>query len=238
MAAAAPVLTGLFTEAATAAATDRLMSSFSSAMSAAKGEDSGDYGLAGKVPKQFTAALKLANPALYAFGKALKPISSFAKALEDWGGSLLASRKHLMAFNGVIAGTVLEAERRSMVRKMGEGRRTSGSTQFMSEQLNELSDQIQPFKDAMTNGFNLLAGSVIKQSTLALQVLLTINQHGRNINNIVDLINNALGMGSQQNQMTRFIDNVRRGFLDRDEEADRELMGGPPPEQRIDFRRR
>ncbi len=223
---AAPVvaaLAPLFAEAAASAASERLASSLTGAMSSARGEGEG-FGLSGKVPKQFTAALKLAFPALALFTKALEPIGSFAKALEDWGDSLLDSQRGLMAFNGAIAGTIIEAERRDIVRKIGQGQRTASSTQFMSEQLSDIKDAIQPFQDAVTNGFNILAGHVLKTGNNVIHISKGVSRTAFLLGKLADWMNSM--MDRQNAPFARFIGQIEKGLLEGVNPEDRDLMGG------------
>lgn len=88
-------------------------------------------------------------------------------ALKRWGEALKTSQEHLRAFNGVIAGTFLESERRDILRNIAAGSRTGASTAYLAQSLSDIKDTIQPYKDIMTNGFNLLAGSLLRLVNLA-----------------------------------------------------------------------
>lgn len=125
------------------------------------------YGLGGNVPPSLSKAAGGLFPVQSLLAKLVKPLTTIPKQIEDWGDSLLQSKRNLMAFNGAIAGTILEAERRDIHRKIEEGQRVSATTGIMSESLSDFKDTMQPIKDVVVNIFNLLATGVIEAANTA-----------------------------------------------------------------------
>lgn len=160
-------------EAAASAAASEGISGLTQALTAASAGGGGGgggltgYGLGGKTPSMPIPGFGLLGKAVTGL---ITPITTLPKQIEDWGQSLLDSKRGLMAFNGAVAGAVLEAERRDIGRKMDEGKRVSATTGFMSEGLSDLKDEIQPLKDAATNGFNLLAGGIMRVASFAAKI--------------------------------------------------------------------
>lgn len=83
-----------------------------------------------------------------------------ATATEDWGRELMDSQKHLMAFNGNIARAFLETERRDILRNIESGKNTGATTSNLANAWNDLKDEMQPFKDVLTNSLNTIAIAV------------------------------------------------------------------------------
>jgi len=208
--------------AASTAATEGLTSALTSALSSGGGGGPGGqtgYGLGGKVPGGVSGVF----PAFAAIGKLVKPITSLPKKLEDWGQSLVDARRNLMAFNGAIAGTLLEAERRDIVRKMGEGQRLSGSTDFLSEGLSDLKDEFQPLKDVIVNGFNMVAGATVRAGSWTTWAIKNGDARLRSLLEIQEWL--ARRGDGDETEFMGFINNIRDGGLDFDDPNDN-LMGG------------
>lgn len=216
--------------AASTAATEGLTAALTQALAGgggggAPGGQTG-FGLGGKVPETFTKGLKGAFPVFALLGKLVKPITTLPKQLEDWGQSLLDARRNLMAFNGAIAGVILEAERRDIVRKMGEGQRVSGSTEFLSEGLSDLKDEFQPLKDVIVNGFNMIAGGVLRVATIATSIL--------KYHPVI-----AIGLGIQRLltgddkdekvAFLRFVDDIKKGAMEEGNDHGALMGNGPDP---------
>lgn len=224
-AAGAAALTPLLEQLALAVATQQISAAGSKIRGAAEEPVGGltGYGLGGKVPSQAQGIASLSGVGIAGrlFGNLIKPLTTIPKALEDWGDSLLDARRNLMAFNGAIAGSILEAERRNIVRKMGEGRRVSGTTKAMSEALSDLKDEFQPIKDVIVNGFNILATAVLSTSSVVT----------KNIGLITPIVPILLWMQdhwlkeeAENPAFLRFIDDIKAGKLE-DDADHRNLMG-------------
>ena len=127
-----------------------------------------------------------------------------------------------MAFNGAIAGTILEAERRDIHRKIGEGKRTAGSTEFMSEGLSDLKDELQPIKDAAVNGFNLIAGSVLRIANVAM----AIAKWHPILAAILAIQEREAMKGQEDSGFLQFVNDIKAGKLDEDNPDPDHLMGG------------
>lgn len=209
--------------AASTAATEGLTAALTSALAGGGGGGGGGgltgYDLGGKVPKVPLPGFGLLGKAM---GALIKPVTTLPKQLEDWGQSLLDSRRNLMAFNGAIAGTIMEAERRDIVRKMEEGRRVSDSTKLMSEELSDLKDEFQPLKDVIVNGFNLIARSSFRNAAFAVKAL---KNHPivAAVLGIQELLTNR-GDG-EGTAFMRFIEDIRKEGFDFNDPNDN-LMGG------------
>ncbi len=210
--------------AASTLATEGLTAALTQALSGGGGGGSGGqtgFGLGGKVPETFSGGLKRSFPVFALLGKLVKPITTLPKQIEDWGNSLLESRRNLMAFNGAIAGVLLEAERRDILRKTEEGQRLSGSTKFLSEGLSDLKDEFQPLKDVIVNGFNLVAGTVTRVAAWAAWIA-KIHPLVHDILEIQKALTKDAG---ESTPFLRFIDQVREGGLDFND-PNNNLMGG------------
>lgn len=106
---------------------------------------------------------------------AMKEMVELPLTIKRWGDSLLESQKHLVAFNSKIAGAYGEAERRDILRDVESGATTSSSTESLSEAMSNFNDEIQPFKDMVTNGLNTLVSTVVQGLTIAIQIGKTTN---------------------------------------------------------------
>lgn len=204
------------------AAIGELTSALQGILSSSQGGSGGGltgYGLGGKTPQLPIPAFGLLGKAA---GALIKPFTTLPKQIEDWGDSLLQSKRNLMAFNGAIAGTLLEAERRDIVRKMGEGQRVSGTTEYLSEGLSDFKDAIQPIKDTLVNFFNLAAGNILRIATIGTKIL----RHTNSMLIVAEFIQrNWPFKGKQENvPFVRFINDVKAGKLDQFND-DRGLMG-------------
>lgn len=71
-------------------------------------------------------------------------------AIMDWSDQLLQSKKHLVQFNGQIARSVLEGERRQIMRNIASGARIGSSDLALQRALDDLKDELQPLKDTVT----------------------------------------------------------------------------------------
>jgi hypothetical protein len=229
------------------AATSDLASAFKDALQQVGGLGGGGgpggggytgYNLGGKVPTQLSGGLT--NPAskipgMGMIGKAIgavqsklygviEPLVTLPKALEDWGSSLIDSRRDLMAFNGVIAGAILETERRGILRKMKSGEAVSGSTANLGEALSDFMDEIQPIKDLIVNGFNTLAAGALKIAT----ILAMIGRVAESVNDTITWMQNNWPFSSGKNdderqEWVKFLDDIQAKGL-REFQRDDDLM--------------
>lgn len=117
---------------------------------------------------------KAMNPFSVMNGELLTHAAKLPGLLEEWGEGLVESKRHLMQFNGTLAQSFLEAERRGLIRNIESGERTSGATAGLSDALQDLADAVQPIKDAVTvvvaRGVEVLVRSV----TTGLNILETL----------------------------------------------------------------
>jgi hypothetical protein len=211
-------------EAAASAAASEGISGLTQALTAATAGGGGGgggltgYGLGGKTPNMPIPGFGLLGKAVTSL---IKPITTLPKQIEDWGQSLVDSKRNLMAFNGAIAGSILEVERRDMMRKMDEGKRVSSTTGFMSEGVSGFKDEIQPLKDVVSNGFNLLAGSIMRVASFAAKIA-----KWHPIIAAILKIQEELALRNQTDaRFVKFIDDIQKGDL-RQFNDDKNLM--PP----------
>jgi len=85
--------------------------------------------------------------------------------VEKWGQSLRKTTEHLTAFNGTLAFSHLEFERRGMVRNIESGQRIGGKSAGMHEALSDLLDEMQPLRDAVTNVTNVVLTKILELMT-------------------------------------------------------------------------
>jgi hypothetical protein len=141
------------------------------------------------------------------FENPLRKVTTSMKALADtvielpgairhWGDALTESQRHLRDFNGVIAYAMLESERREIVRNIAIGGRTGASTANLTKALDDLKDEVQPYKDLITNGFNnvvallaVIMTNTIKAGTTMADIAARLAGYGV----VVDLIKKWLG---------------------------------------------
>lgn len=83
-------------------------------------------------------------------------VGTMPARIERWGEALHESQRNLMAFNGQIAKSFIERERRGMLRSFDSGKRTAGTTERLGESLEDLKDTLQPYRDLLTNMSNQL----------------------------------------------------------------------------------
>lgn len=95
--------------------------------------------------------------------------------MEGWAEGLKESRRHLTQFNANIASTFLRSERAEIVRNIGSGARTSGSTEYMVSALDELKDTIQPIRDLISNALMLVLAKIATDLNTGIKVILILN---------------------------------------------------------------
>jgi hypothetical protein len=91
-------------------------------------------------------------------------LSKLPAHIVKWSESLVESQRSISKFNGTLAMTFAQQERRGIVRAIESGERTGGATSELSNSLQDLYDQLQPIKDevtvvvskALTHGVQLL----------------------------------------------------------------------------------
>lgn len=94
---------------------------------------------------------KLAGDVLGAHpAELVRDISQLPQKIKNWGEALVESQRSISRFNGVLALTFAEQERRGVIRAIQSGGRTGGATSELSGKLQDLYDQIQPIKDQVT----------------------------------------------------------------------------------------
>ncbi len=116
----------------------------------------------------FGRGAMIAASGLAAVGAAAIAIPTVIKG---WSESLVEGKRGLMAFNGAIAGVILRAEQRQIERKIESGTRTSGTTRFLSDGLESLKDEIQPFRDFVSNAIAIPLGVIIRGISLGVKML-------------------------------------------------------------------
>jgi len=92
-------------------------------------------------------------------------------AILDWGQALKDSKRHLVQFNGVIAGAYMASERRDILRNIESGKKIAGSTKNLSESLSDFKDELQPIRDTLTIAINTLSAVALDMGTGILSVL-------------------------------------------------------------------
>lgn len=117
--------------------------------------------------RQLTSALKGPLGPLKELGTTLVRFPGY---LQDWGDSLIESRRAIAAWNGQIAGAMLEQERRQIVRGIGSGQRTAFSTRALVDAMDDLLDEVQPLKDVVTNSLNLIVVLLTRGLTTLIQI--------------------------------------------------------------------
>lgn len=116
----------------------------------------------------FTGNLALAANGLYDFAKG---VANGVQALEDMASNLLASRQHLMAFNGTMAAAHLEMERRSILRNVRSGAQVADADKSLSEAYSDFQDEMQPLRDTMHNIQATLTTGLLRMATAGLSTL-------------------------------------------------------------------
>ena len=93
---------------------------------------------------------KAMSPTAIIKGELATEVSRLPGLLRDWGTELVDSRRHLAEYNGTLAIAFADANRRELMRSIESGARTGGATAGLSDALQDLADEIQPIKDAVT----------------------------------------------------------------------------------------
>jgi len=203
----------------TGGAGGRMSELFSSSKKMLKGssikEQIGDFmkagplGLAvGQLTRRFKAAMRI------------------PEIMTEWGDALKESQKRLMQFNGDIAAAMVESERRGIVRNIGAGKATAGSTRFLTQGLDDLKDEIQPIKNIITNVSNLVGGLGLRLVTLVSQVAQSMVPIVDAASGVVDWLKWAMSLEDQKARdvlFVEFVKDVKAGHLgemDRDPRVD------------------
>lgn len=94
-----------------------------------------------------------ANIAKSAFnpGQLMVQLSKLPQHITSWSEALVESQRSISRFNGVLAMSFAQQERRGLVRAIQSGERTGGATADLSNEMQNLYDLLQPTKDAVTN---------------------------------------------------------------------------------------
>lgn len=132
---------------------------------------------------KFTTAAKAAT----------ENIKELIAGIRSWGDSLMQSQEHLKNFSGVMAEAYLQQERRQILRAIQTGARTGGTVLDLQKSLDEFKDQIQPYKDLLSNIFNEVAAIGLTLGTAAAAMVKHIPVMGTNIGALVAAINAWLG---------------------------------------------
>ncbi len=82
---------------------------------------------------------------------AASELSALPGHLVEWADGLKESQRSLSRFNGELAASFANSDRRDMVRGMESANRTSGTTSDLSNSLGDLADSLQPIRDEIHN---------------------------------------------------------------------------------------
>ncbi len=82
--------------------------------------------------------------------RVLETMSRLPDKITRWSEALVESQRHISRYNGMLARTFAEHERRGIIRGIESGNRTGGATSELSRSLDDLYDQLQPIKDNVT----------------------------------------------------------------------------------------
>lgn len=97
-------------------------------------------------------------------------------ALKNWGDALKESQRHLMMFNGQMAGAFMQSEMRDMMRDIKSARGTSGSTSDLMSALSDFKDELRPFGDAVTNTLNRIVQILLLSGTSVIKIAMKIDE--------------------------------------------------------------
>jgi hypothetical protein len=106
--------------------------------------------------------------------KAGVEISKLPGQLMDWSEALLNSQRTLSRWDGLLAHTFAEQDRRGIMRGMDSAVRTGGTTSELSSSFDDLLDVVQPMRDSLTN-------VVASTLTLGVQKLTRLVQIGEGL---------------------------------------------------------
>ena len=115
------------------------------------------------------------------FGEATDALERIARAdfrvllempanMRRWAEALLDGRRELIRFNSTMAATFARAEARRLERNIDSGRRTAGTTENLSDALEDLKDTIQPYGDATTNALQAILASLVRTTDNTLKI--------------------------------------------------------------------
>lgn len=157
---------------------------------------------------------KLVNPFALMRGEPLTHLAKLPGLLAEWGEGLVESKRHLMAFNGTLAQSFLEAERRGLIRNIESGQRTSGATAGLSDALQDLQDTLQPVKDVVTTVMARGVEALVREVTAGFQLLRGIYEAVKTLPGIGDSLKAAekmleeAGRGDPNQDFVRFLREV------------------------------
>lgn len=157
---------------------------------------------------------KAMNPFAVLNGELLTHAAKLPGLLEEWGEGLVESKRHLMQFNGTLAQSFLEAERRGLIRNIESGERTSGATAGLSDALQDLADAVQPIKDAVTIVVARGVEALVRSVTTGVEILTKVYEVWKAIDKRVaaaEMIVKALGDGGPpRNNIRDFLQEVNQ----------------------------
>lgn len=97
-------------------------------------------------------------------------VGTMPAKVERWGEALHESQRNLMAFNGQIAKSFIERERRGMLRNFQSGARTAGTTEKLGDSLEDLKDTLQPYRDLLTNLSNQMITLLTQMAKTGIEI--------------------------------------------------------------------
>lgn len=123
-----------------------------------------------------------------AFGALVKSVTEMPPAIMRWGQSLKDSQEHLKNFSGLLAHTYQQSQVREMLRNIGSAERTGGTTTDLVGALDDLRDDLQPYKDLFTNVSNKIAAFGLKILDGVLKVVEKVTP----LDEITDMLNKLM----------------------------------------------
>jgi len=119
--------------------------------------------------------------ALGGLSAAATEVSRLPTLIKDWGEALVEGQRGLSRYNGVLAKTFAEQERRTIVRGIQSGGVTGGATADLSSSMQDLLDEIQPMRDTVTVGLARGLDVAVKALTRSVQILEGLWEIGKHV---------------------------------------------------------
>jgi len=143
----------------------------------------------------------------------IKAVDEIPSAIMKWGESLKESQRHLMMWSGSLANAFLESQVRQQIRDFGSATRTSGSTTPLIEALDDLKDELQPTKDAITNAANMVATAAVTLTRGVWWLIENFQFYGISLKNLTDATNELVKKFGDPEAATAaydFMENIRK----------------------------